>query len=91
MLWSVFLGGAPILVVKSADVRRGGDLSLFSKATGRSLEDCLSNDKNERFLDPGYQGRGGYRVFLGNGDNRIVRTVWLVMPPHRQITKRPFL
>ena len=61
------------------------------EATGRSVGDCLSNDKNERFLDAGYQERGGYRVYLGNGDNRIVRTVWLVMSPHRQFTKMTFL
>ena len=56
-------------------------------ATGRSVGDCLSNEKNERFLDRGYQGRGGYWVILGNSCNRIVRAIWFVLPSHRQIKK----
>ena len=32
MQWAAFLGGAPILVVKSTDVARGRDLYLLSES-----------------------------------------------------------
>ena len=66
-------------------------LVYYAARLNSTIGRCFRND---RFIGRSYQGffeRGGYRVFLGNGDNRIVRVVWVVLSFHRQFTKMTFL